>query len=59
MNPYTADLLFCYAYVKPVERYDEGPQHTTIPAMECKLSDIQEGKVILSGQGIILLSPSI
>ena len=39
MNPYTADLLFCYTYVKIVKRHDKGPQYIIIPAIKCKLSD--------------------
>ena len=41
VNPCVADLLFCHAYVNPVERYTEGPQRSSIPAVECNLSDFQ------------------
>ncbi|MCJ1388339.1 hypothetical protein MMC18_001185 [Xylographa bjoerkii] len=56
VNPAMADLLFCYAYVHPVEEYGERPQRAIIPAaFECQLSDFQEGRVLFSGRGIILV----
>ena len=46
VNPCVADLLFCHAYVNPVERCTEGPQRSSIPVVECDLSDFQQGRVI-------------
>ena len=51
VNPCVADLMFCHAYVNPVERCTEGPQRTILPAIECNLSDFQKGRIVFGGGG--------